>query len=299
MTLRTTTTQADALRRVTIPPAPPLRGVASSTAAPLVAVTGGKGGVGKSTVAANLAVAIARGPSRGLAPRVLLADMDLGLASLDAILGLPRGRTSAEAIDGGADPRDLLVRGPGGVEILPAPRGVARFANLDAHTRSSFLGGIRRASVGLDAAVLDLPAGIHPDALAFSGACDLALVVTTPDPAALADAYAVVKLACEREGPSPRLGIVVNAASGPLEARQLTERFLAVVQRFLGVPVEAFGWIPRDAAVTRATASRRPVVLAEPGSAAAASFRLLAARVTAVLPALRRPDSVPLSSGAA
>ncbi|HKE01400.1 MAG TPA: P-loop NTPase [Planctomycetota bacterium] len=263
-----TVTQADALRRVAAPPAL------------LVAVTGGKGGVGKSTVAANLAVAAATAPGRGLARQVVLVDLDLGLASLDAILGFARRRHLGEVIEKTSDVRSVVVRGPGGVEILPAPRGVRRFAALDADERRRVIEAIRDASRGRDLAVLDLPAGIHPDGLAFTDEVDLAIVVATPEAASLADAYAVTKLALEAR-PDRRLGFVLNEAAGPIEARRLIERFIAVVRRFLRGDIAPLGWIPRDAAVTRATAARRPVVVAEPSSAAAGAFRLLASRVLA------------------
>jgi flagellar biosynthesis protein FlhG len=155
---------------------------------------------------------------------------------------------------------------------------VARFADLGLPGRRRLLAHLRAASRGHDLAILDLPAGIHPDVLHFSDPLDLALVVATPDAASLADAYAVVKLQSSR-APRSALGLVVNGASGPTQARQLTERFAAVVRRFLGATIAPFGWIPRDAAVGRAVAARRPVVLAEPSSHAAAALRALATRV--------------------
>jgi flagellar biosynthesis protein FlhG len=275
------TTQAEALRA-----APALFGAAPF----LVGVTGGKGGIGKSTVAANLAVSLARGAGRGVAPRVLLVDCDFGLASLDALLALPRGRHLGDVLDGRARAADAIVAGPGGIEVLASPRGVERFAQLGIDARATPLPRLRELGAQRDVTIPDLPAGIHADGLALSHAVDLSLVIATPDPASLADAYAVVKLARDRSPRTP-LGLLVNEAAGPVEARQLSERFLAVVKRFLGHSLEPFGWIPRDPAVSRATAARRPVVLAEPTSPAAASFRLLAARVAGRRTETRRARS--------
>lgn len=272
----TISTQADALLQRLNAPATDRSAWDSST--PVVAVTGGKGGIGKSTIAANLAIATARGGRRPVAPRVLLVDCDFGLASLDAILDLPRRRTVAAALEGNVRIEDLLIAGPSGIDVMLAPRGLERYAQLDAQKRAMVLSVVRKAARGHDLAVLDLPAGIHADGLTLAHAADLQLVVATPDPASVADAYAVVKIARDRS-PGSRLGFAINEAPGPVEARQLSERFAAVVRRFLGIEIEYFGWIPRDAAVQRATANRRPVVLAEPASPAAASLRLLAGRV--------------------
>lgn len=270
-----TNTQAEDLRA-------PHRGLSSHG---LVAVTGGKGGVGKSTVAVNLAVALGRGVRDGVAPRVLLVDCDLGLASLDALLTLPRTGDLGDALASSTPVSRLVVRGPGGIEVLAAPRGIERFADLSLVERREAVRLVCEAAHDRDTTILDLPAGIHPDGLAFAESAPFVLVVTTPDPAALADAYAVVKITRDRH-PAATVGLLVNQVSGPSEGRQVQERLRAVAARFLGVAVEPFGWIPRDAAVTRATAARRPVVVAEPASAAAAAFRALAGRVSETLDTL-------------
>lgn len=257
---------------------------------PFIGVSGGKGGVGKSTIAANLAVTLARGIRRGVAPKVLLVDCDLGLASLDAILNLPPRRNSSNVVLQNACAADLVVRGPGGTDVLLAPRGVERMAQMAPEDRSNLLYQMREAACRRDICILDLPAGIHPDGLAFAHMTDLLLVVATPEPASLADAYAVVKLARDR-APMTQLALVLNEVSGPLEARQISERFLAVARRFLAYPVANFGWIPRDPAVQRATQARKPVVLADPSSASAASIRVLASRVLATVDSLKTSRS--------
>lgn len=251
-------------------------------APPFIGITGGKGGIGKSTIAANLAIALARGVGRGVAPKVLLVDCDFGLSSLDAIFNFPRHRNLSHAMEGRAQVDQLIVKAPGGAEVLLAPRGIERFATLSSEDRASVISQIRRCSQTRDITILDLPAGIHADGLALAHCADLLIIVVTPDPASLADAYAVLKIA-KNNAPGARFGLLVNEAEGPVEARQLAQRFSAVVERFLGTSVESLGWIPRDAAVARATIARKPIVVSEPGAPAAAAIRVLAGRVTSLL----------------
>lgn len=249
---------------------------------PFIGITGGKGGIGKSTIAANLALSLARGVQRGIAPRVLLVDCDFGLSSLDAILNFPRSRNIRDAMEQGAPLENFILRAPGGAEVLLAPRGIEKFASLSTSDRASLISQIRECARTRDITILDLPAGIHADGLALAHSTDFLIVVVTPDPASLADAYAVVKIA-RRHSPGTRIGLLVNEASGPVEARQLASRFLAVVQRFLGASIESLGWIPRDSAVTRSTLARKPVVTLEPAAPAAAAIRVLAGRIASMV----------------
>ncbi|MBI3820848.1 MAG: P-loop NTPase [Planctomycetes bacterium] len=274
------TTQADSLQLLAAAPA-------RRAGAPLIGVTGGKGGIGKSTIAANLAIALARGVRRGVAPDVLLVDCDLGLSSLDAILNFPRRRNISDAMDRRLPMRQCILRAQGGVNVLLAPRGIERFASLDTAERASLILQLNECSRARDVTILDLPAGIHADGLALAHSADYLIVVVTPDPASLADAYAVIKIAKERAA-GTRIGLLVNQAPGPVAARQLTDRFAAIAKRFLEKEIEPLGWVPRDPAVSRATLARNPVVLSEPGSPAAAAIRVFAGRVSGVLETLRR-----------
>ena len=231
----------------------------AATRAPLVLVTGGKGGVGKTIVAANLALALgARGRS------VLLADLDLGLADLDVVLGLERGREL-------------------GVDLLSAGTGDLDLAASSAARRERLIGGLRELAAGYDLVVADGAAGVGPDAVAFAAEADHVLLVTTPDAAALTDAYGLVKalhLFGERAGrevPTPEL--VVNQAGSLEDAERVAARLRTTCERFLARSPRSAGWLPQAADVARSARTRRPFVLEASSGLAATCLRQIAARV--------------------
>jgi len=216
-------------------------GRTATTRRPFVLVTGGKGGVGKSTLAANLGVELARTGSRPL-----LADLDFGLANLDVFLGLePRDRV-AELL-GGRELSACLATGPEGLSVLTAGSGSPPSASPDDARRRRLLSCILEEPAPCDLVLGDSAAGIGGDVLGFATAADRVLVVTTPDPAALTDAYAVVKAVdfqARREGlevPTPEL--FVNLAADASEARSVAEKLRAVCTRFLARSPRFVGWM--------------------------------------------------------
>ncbi len=226
---------------------------------PFLAIGGGKGGVGKTTFAANLGLALS---ARG--HRVLLVDLDFGLANLDVALGLQPGRRIDEALSGAIGFAQCIQAVERGLDLLPAASGDKDLALGCSERR----GRIRRALIDLsmdyDLVIGDSAAGIGPDVLEFSCLADVCLLVTTPDPAAIADAYGVLK-ALDAHGdetgvelPTPE--IVVNCAAGAHEAQAVAERLAAVAERFLSRRPRLAGWLPRATAVERAGRERRPFV---------------------------------------
>jgi flagellar biosynthesis protein FlhG len=252
---------------------------------PFVLVTGGKGGVGKSTLAANLAVELTRSGAR-----TLLADLDLGLANLDVILGLRAERTVADFLSGDASLASCVVQGPNGLDLLPGGSGVPSLANLATEQRARLLSGLGELSGDYDVVVGDTAAGIGPDVLDLAGAADRVLVVTTPDPAAVTDAYGVLKAldlsasSAGRELPTPE--IVVNLVSGTQEARRVAGTIQTTCERFLSRSPRLAGWLPRARGVVAASSTREPFVTAFPKSLAARSIVRLADRMRRFLPPL-------------
>jgi flagellar biosynthesis protein FlhG len=197
---------------------------------PFVLVTGGKGGVGKTTIAANLAVALR---AKGL--RTLLCDLDLALADLHVLLGLSEGRTIEAALRGDCDFADCIQSGPGRIDVLVGSNGSAAMARLDDTTRARLLTDLARLSERYDIVVGDSAAGIGPEVLELGMRADMVLVVTTPDPTAAADAYGLVKaLVAEATArgldlPTPEL--VLNQVSGARDAELAAARLAGVCQR--------------------------------------------------------------------
>lgn len=244
---------------------------------PCLAVTGGKGGVGKSHVAVNVAWAIAQ---RGV--RVLLVDADLAMANLDVLLRLSPRRTLEHVERGEADLASCRIDVAENLALLPATSGVAELSDLAPERRTALLKDLAQLAREYDLVVIDTAAGIARETRAFLGLADWAFVVTTPEPTSLTDAYALIK-AITRDEARAALEVVVNMASSQEEAQRVAHKLAFVAGRFLERRVELAGWIPRDAAVLLATRSQVPLLREAPRSLAACSMRHLADRVLAAL----------------
>lgn len=238
-----------------------LRAVWPRDAAPFVLVTGGKGGVGKSTLAANLGVELAASGHR-----VLLVDLDLGLADLELLLGVAGEHTIEDALAGSCELADCVVRGPGGVALLPAGSGSVAMGRPDAERRAWLLAGVARLARDYELVIGDSAAGIGHDVLAFAAAATRVLVVATPDPASLADAYGFLKAldgwGREQGLEIPTPEIVVNQVTGLEEGERIARRLREASERFLARSPRQAGWLPDSWEVARSVSRRDPFVLA-------------------------------------
>jgi len=247
----------------------------------VVAVTSGKGGVGKTNVSANLAVAFGR-----QGRRVWLLDADLGLANVDVLFGLTPRANLLDVLRAERALADVVLDGPAGVRIIPAATGVEELTALAPGDRLRLLAEIEALEADPDVLVVDTAAGISSNVLFFTAAAADALIVVTPEPTALTDAYALMKVLAARHGRREFL-VVVNMAAGVADAQAAFTRLARVAERFLRVRVEYQGWIPYDDAVPRAVRTQQPVVLASPHSPASTAFVQLAGRLG------RRPAPTP------
>lgn len=256
----------------------PLRPAAESEPR-VFAVTSGKGGVGKSVLSANLGICLAR-----LGRRVLLVDADLALANLDLMLGVQARATIKDVLTNHSRVQDAMVEGPSGVHLLPACSGDATLADMDETKRMTMFSAIDSLEQRFDTVVVDTGAGIGSNSTAFAAAAQQTIVVVTPDPASMADAYAMIKVLNVRCG-IERVYLVINMASGPREADQVVSRLLELVHQFLDVSVVPVGYVYNDESVEQSVRRCAPLVSTYPRAPVTASLQALAGRLLQEKPA--------------
>ena len=254
------------------------------THAHIIAVTSGKGGVGKTFVSANLAAALTR---HGL--RVLVLDADLGLANLDVVLNLYPKVTLHDVFIGKAALKDAVVTAPGGFHVLLAGSGMVEYSRLTPEVRNQLITVIDTMAPNYDVVLLDTGAGISDVVLFSISLAKEVLVVATPEPTSLTDAYAAIKvLATQQKRQNMRL--VINQATRPGDGRAIAGQLQQVINRFVntesGLPMRLIhmGDIPADKAVREAVMRRQLLLQANPGCPAALAVSQLAHRIKSVLP---------------
>ena len=240
----------------------------------VIAVTSGKGGVGKTNVVANLAVSLSRAGKR-----VLILDADLGLGNLDVLLGLVPRHTIEDVLIGTHTLAEIMLTGPAGVHVLPASSGVPRLTSLTESQQVMIQEQLADLAAAMDVLLIDTGAGISPNVTFFASAADETLVIISPEPTSLTDAYALIKVLA-RQYRERRFKVLVNQAKSPREASEVFGKLDVAVDRFLHVAVELVGAIPDDDYVHMAVMQQKTVSDMFPDAPAAQAFKRLAQQVT-------------------
>lgn len=236
----------------------------------VIAVTGGKGGVGKTNISVNLGVALAE-----LGRRVMLLDADLGLANIDVILGLHAKRNLSHVISGECSIEEILVTGPKGMRIVPGASGLQRMAELSPAEHAGLIHAFSEVSSGVDVLLIDTAAGISDLVVSFSRAAQEQIVVVCDEPASITDAYAIIKLLNREHGVS-QFHILSNMVKSVQEGRDLFNKMCRVTDQYLDVMLSYMGSVPYDEQLRKAVKGQRPVVEAYPRSRVAQAFKNLA-----------------------
>ncbi|HIA27511.1 MAG TPA: MinD/ParA family protein [Planctomycetes bacterium] len=239
----------------------------------VIAVTSGKGGVGKTNLSVGLSLAAS---SMGL--DTVLFDCDLGLANVDLLLDLHTRYNLAHLISGQASLDEVLIPAPGGLKVLPGAAGVSRIADLSSVEQKTLIRALDRMVRRKDLIILDTGAGIGRAVIDFCVAAGEVIVVTTPEPTAIADAYATIKvLAQQRPAPTPWL--VVNMAASRGEAEQVIDRVMLLSRRYMSLEVRRGGYILDDPRVPTAVRRRQHFFLSYPASEASGCVREVAKNI--------------------
>lgn len=259
----------------------PVEQFSSAAACRVITVASGKGGVGKTNVSVNLAAALA-----GKGRRVLLMDADLGLANVDVLLGIRPLHDLHHVISGERALEDIIVRGPLGIDIVPAASGIGRMAELTLGEQAALIRAFDHLSGLYDVLLIDAAAGLSDNVINFSKAAQEVVVVVCDEPASLTDAYAFIKV-LSREHGVRRFRVLANMVRDAEQGRRLYGRLASVAGDYLEVALGYLGSVPHDERLKEAVRRQNPVLGLFPGCAASVAIQGIAERV----------DKLPMPAG--
>lgn len=238
-----------------------------------IAVTSGKGGVGKTSMVASLAIAL-----RKLGREVMIFDADLGLGNIDVLLDLAPKYNIAHLIGGEKRLKDIIVEGPYGIKILPASSGIQEMTELDETQRLRLMEEFDSYEAEVDFLLIDTGAGISSNVAFFCSASQEIIVVTSPDPTAITDAYALIKVLFTRYQ-EKEFRVLVNCAAGRADAAEVFRRLSMAAERFLSISLDYLGYIPLDSSVRHAVLAQRAFLDIYPGSSASVNMFDIASHI--------------------
>lgn len=250
-----------------------LRKLSRNKPVKVIAVTAGKGGVGKSNVSVNLAVALAQQNKK-----VMLLDADLGLANIDIMLGLHTKYNLSHVIQGGCHLSDIILNGPLGIQVIPAASGTEFMTQLNSMEHAGLIDAFNELTDDLDYLIIDTAAGISDTVLSFTRSSQELIVVVCDEPTSLTDAYALIKVMSKRYE-WKQFHILANMVRNIKDGRELFNKLLKVSEQFLDVQLDYLGAIPFDEHVHKAVKKQKPVLIASPDCEAAVSIREISEQV--------------------
>ena len=240
----------------------------------VITITSGKGGVGKSNYAVNLAIALSE-----LQQKVILLDADLGLANIDVIFGINPAYNLAHVIAGEKTVSQIICEGPKGLKIIPGGNGMQELANLNEWQINSFLLKLSHLDGIADFFLIDTAAGLSKAVLSFALSADEVMVITTNEPTALTDAYGMIKTIRQHRY-SGKVSLVINRVASGADATMAFNKLKIAVNRFLKCPIEYLGAIREDPRVGEAIKEQQPFILRFPSAEASRDIYSIAARLT-------------------
>ena len=238
----------------------------------VMAITSGKGGVGKTNIAINLAMAMAQHEQT-----VTLLDADLGLANVDVMLNLRPLRNLEHVIRAEADLKDIIVQGPNNIQIIPASSGVKMMSNLNPRQHLALVHAFDELADQTDVLIIDTSAGISDSVVQFCNAAQEVLIVVCNEPASITDAYATMKI-LHQDFQVSRFQMIANMVADEAEGRELYTRLLSVTQKYLEVNLRHLGTLPYDPCVSKALRSQKPMLSAYPSAPFSQSLKKLATK---------------------
>lgn len=235
-----------------------------------IAVASGKGGVGKTNITANLAIGLSR-----LNKKVLVLDADLGLSNIDVILNLATKYNIKHLFNGEKKLRDLIVDGPQGIKVLPASSGIQELTSLDEFQRLRLIEEFEAYDGDLDYLLIDTSSGISSNVAFFCMAAQEIIVVTSDEPTAMTDAYALIKVLFTKYQ-EKHFRVLVNNVKNGREAREVYKRLSTAAERFLSISLDYMGYVPHDKSVPKAVRQQKALIDIYPDSGAAVSLSEIA-----------------------
>ncbi|MCB1757282.1 MAG: P-loop NTPase [Gammaproteobacteria bacterium] len=239
----------------------------------VIAIAGGKGGVGKSSLAVNLAIALAEERHR-----VLLMDANLGMANIDVLLNLKAEHNLSHVIHEEKQLQDIILDGPGGIKIVPAASGISKMAKLSSAENAALVNAFSTLPYDIDTLIIDTAAGITPSMLTFCEASKEVMVVVCDEPTSISDAYATIRVLNQEHGVQ-RFRVVANKIESSQQGLELYNKLARIADQELDVLLDFSGSIPLDAHLQKSVREQSAVVSSYPRSRAALAFKKLASRV--------------------